>query len=291
MEQVEVKIINAFTDGSTGGNPAGVVFNADKLSSEQKLLIARKVGLSETAFVSQSDIADFRLDFFTPARQIAHCGHATIAVFSWLMKNGMIKSARSSKETIDGRREILLQGDQAYMEQKAPVYKDISPQHDAILQSLGLSGNDILPGAPISLVNTGNSFAIIPVANEEVLKNLKTDFDLITRISKAFDLVGYYVFCPGTAGSRADANARMFAPAYGIEEESGTGMAAGPLACYLYDVIGIKKEQYIIQQGRFMKSPSPSLINVNLSLDNGRIVGLMAGGNGIVMNSLWVPLQ
>ncbi|WP_245823732.1 PhzF family phenazine biosynthesis protein [Photobacterium proteolyticum] len=41
-------------------------------------------GLSETAFVSQSDVADFKLAFFTPNRRIAHCGHATIATFSCL---------------------------------------------------------------------------------------------------------------------------------------------------------------------------------------------------------------
>ena len=52
------------------------------LSNEQKILIAQKVGLSETAFFSKSTVTDFKLDFFTPTRQIAHCGHATIAAFS-----------------------------------------------------------------------------------------------------------------------------------------------------------------------------------------------------------------
>ena len=45
-------IINALVDGKTGGNPAGVVLDADDLSPKQKLEIASKIGLSETAFVS-----------------------------------------------------------------------------------------------------------------------------------------------------------------------------------------------------------------------------------------------
>jgi PhzF family phenazine biosynthesis protein len=47
-----VNIVNAFVDGGRGGNPAGVVLDADGLSAQQKQAIARLAGLSETAFVS-----------------------------------------------------------------------------------------------------------------------------------------------------------------------------------------------------------------------------------------------
>lgn len=77
--QIEVRIVNAFIDGPAGGNPAGVVVDANALTAAQKLKVARQVGLSETAFVSASDTASIKLEFFTPTRQIAHCGHATIA--------------------------------------------------------------------------------------------------------------------------------------------------------------------------------------------------------------------
>ena len=50
-QKVKVQIINAFVDNGQGGNPAGVVLNADKFTNEQKLAIAAKVGLSETAFI------------------------------------------------------------------------------------------------------------------------------------------------------------------------------------------------------------------------------------------------
>ncbi|MFZ6009121.1 MAG: PhzF family phenazine biosynthesis isomerase, partial [Bacteroidota bacterium] len=82
MKEVTIKIINAFSIQGTGGNPAGVVLNADNLSPAEKQRVAAATGLSETAFVSRSNQADFKLDFFTPVRQIAHCGHATIATFS-----------------------------------------------------------------------------------------------------------------------------------------------------------------------------------------------------------------
>lgn len=290
IQKVEVKILNAFVDNEKGGNPAGVVLNADALTNQQKLEIAQKVGLSETAFVSKSEIADFKLDFFTPTRQIAHCGHATIATFSYLSQLGKISTAHSSKETIDGKRDILIQGDLAFMEQRPPQYIGVQQSTEKILQSLGLNDKDLLENAPISIVNTGNSFAIIPVKDIDILKNIKPDFDLITQISDEFDLVGYYVFCQQTNNSERDANTRMFAPRYGIEEEAGTGMAAGPLACYLYEILGIKKDRFLIQQGWFMKHPSPSLIIVDLTIDSEKITKIMTGGKGIPMSSITVEI-
>jgi len=55
--EIAVQIINAFIDGEIGGNPAGVVLDADEFSAGQKLEIAAKVGLSETAFVSSFKIS------------------------------------------------------------------------------------------------------------------------------------------------------------------------------------------------------------------------------------------
>jgi PhzF family phenazine biosynthesis protein len=91
-------VVNAFVDNGRGGNPAGVVLNAERFSQAQKQAIAAKVGLSETAFVSPSRTADFKLEFFTPTRQIPHCGHATIATFSSLVQLGLLDGARSSTD-------------------------------------------------------------------------------------------------------------------------------------------------------------------------------------------------
>jgi len=82
----------------------------------------------------------------------------------------------------------------------------------------------------------------------------------------------------------------MFAPRYGINEESATGMAAGPLACYLCDKMGINKDVFLIEQGHLMKPPSPSVITVKLNLEGGEITGLIAGGKAKVMNSLIISI-
>ncbi|MCF7559012.1 PhzF family phenazine biosynthesis protein [Sabulilitoribacter multivorans] len=285
MKKIKVQIVNAFVDYNSGGNPAGIVLNADNLSNIEKLEITSKVGLSETAFVSKSTVADFKLDFFTPIRQIAHCGHATIATFSYLKQLNLLKTKISSKETIDGLRRIQIEGEFAFMEQLSPKFVNVSHKQDLILESIGLKVTDLLPNAPIQLVNTGNSFIIIPVKNTEILKKATPNYDLITEISTELDLIGYYIFTQDLNDPERDATTRMFAPRYGILEEAGTGMAAGTLAGYLYNTLKIKKNRFFIQQGKFMQPPSTSLIIVDLTIEKEKIKSIMAGGKGMLIEA------
>ncbi|MEH6825398.1 MAG: PhzF family phenazine biosynthesis protein [Motiliproteus sp.] len=274
--KVTINVVNAFIDGAFGGNPAGVVLDADALTDQQRLTIAKTVGLSETAFVSASSVADFKLDFFTPSRQIAHCGHATVAVFSHLAQTGRIGQGWSSKETIDGTRKVLIKDGMAFMEQRAPQYTEVESYHTAILDSLGLTEQQLLL-AP-KWVNTGNSFVVVGVKNQQDLAQLEINYEAIKSVSESLDLIGYYIFTTQTHTPGRDVATRMLAPRYGIDEEAGTGMAAGPMACYLYDQMAIKKDHFTIEQGYLMRPPSPSVIDVTLEISPAGITSLMAGG-------------
>lgn len=289
---IQAQIVNGFETEGGGGNPAGVVLDADQLSENDMLRIAAKIGLSETAFVSASDTEGFKLDFFTPNRRIAHCGHATIAVFSYLAELGRVAEGDTSKETVDGPRKISIKHGAAYMEQLAPTYRmaDDWVKDDVtvaeVLQSLGLTESDLTTGVGPMLVNTGNSFIVVGVKDGATLRDLKPDFERISAISEKLDLIGYYVFTTDRNATDKDATTRMFAPRYAIEEESATGMAAGPLACVLHDHMHLDKDVLLIEQGRFMQPASPSLITVELAIENGKIQNLMAGGEGKVSRIL-----
>ncbi|QJQ98840.1 PhzF family phenazine biosynthesis protein [Halomonas sp. PGE1] len=291
--QIDVQIVNAFIDGNAGGNPAGVVVDANALTAAQKLKVARQIGLSETAFVSASVRATIRLEFFTPTRQIAHCGHATIATFSLLRQLGIIGVGRHAKETVDGNRDILVEDGMAFMEQRAPAYAPIEMASDLggrIMASLGLANAESLGvGAPC-VVNTGNAFLLVPLPDERAVAELSPRLPLVESISDELDLIGYYVFSTETQVKGRHAGARMFAPRFGIAEEAATGMAAGPLACYLHDHLGVAEREMLIEQGRLMQPPSPSVIRVELELADGKISRLMAGGAARVMSTLRVEV-
>lgn len=278
---ITVQIVNAFVDGNEGGNPAGVVLDADELDHQAKLDIAKRVGLSETAFVSRSDKATFKLDFYTPSMQIAHCGHATIAAFCRMRELGRIGDGTMSKETIDGNRVVIVEGETAYMQQRTPVYTPVGPGSDLerrVFDSLSIDCGRLADGLGLAVVNTGNSFLIVPMRDEASLSALRPNLQAVSLLSEELDLVGFYPFAAlAPEGSRA-ATARMFAPRYGINEESATGMAAGPLACYLHQSRRAAGPGLQIEQGHFMQPASPSVIQVNLQIEGDAVTGLMAGG-------------
>lgn len=295
MKKITARIINAFVDDGKGGNPAGVILNADTLTPAEKQVIAARIGVSETAFVSESKTADFKLEFFTPTRQIPHCGHATIATFIYFLQQGRLKAGRSSKETIDGNRDIILLDNMAFMEQIAPKYTSLREtasglRLEEVLSSLGISASDLLPGHEPIVVNTGNNFLLVPLKNQSVLKNIRPNFNAISRISEPLDLIGFYPFSTETFVPGRQATSRMFGPWYGIVEEAATGMAAGPLACYLHDHMGVQQGRMVIEQGFLMNPPSPSEIIVDLNLQDGRIIGLMAGGRAKVSREFEIEI-
>lgn len=199
-KSIPAQIVNGFVAGMIGGNPAGVVLDADGLTDTDMLNIATKIGLSETAFVSRSETEAFKLDFFTPNRRIAHCGHATVATFSYLAELGKISEGEASKETVDGPRKIVIKNGAAYMEQLAPKYRmpdDWTKDGvtvNSVLRSLGLSAKDLDPRAEPVLVNTGNNFIVVGVTDASVLRDLNPDQTQIAEISEKLDLIGYYVF-------------------------------------------------------------------------------------------------
>ncbi|RAK52515.1 PhzF family phenazine biosynthesis protein [Phenylobacterium deserti] len=272
--EIELLQVAAFTSGGAGGNPAGLVLGADGLSTSDKQALASRAGLSETAFISRSEVATLKLEFFTPTRQIAHCGHATIAAFGYLGASGRLPAGRHTKETIDGLREVFVDGGRAAMQQRPPVYDDVDAAE--MLSALGLTPSQVdRRFAPVR-VDTGNGFVLVGLNAPDDLTGVTPDLAALHDLSELHDLVGVYVFAL-TPDSATAATTRMFAPRYGIAEEAATGMAAGPLGCLLNDR-GLAGASTLIEQGRFMHPPSPSRLQVDLTVRDGRIQDVRVSG-------------
>ena len=112
MQSLVMKHVDVFTTNPFGGNPAGVISEADALSSEIMLAIAGEMNLSETTFVTlpSTDEALFRIRFFTPSEEVNLSGHAIIASCYALIEDGrffppdMTESSRISMLGISLRK-------------------------------------------------------------------------------------------------------------------------------------------------------------------------------------------
>lgn len=123
MENIEVFLVNAFTKDESGGNPAGVVLNADSLNDADKLHIAQVIGYSETAFVSSDAEVDFEVSFFTTTDEVDFCGHATLATFSVLHQKGFITDGQYRQRTKAGVLPVSVNAlGEVTMEQALPTF-------------------------------------------------------------------------------------------------------------------------------------------------------------------------
>jgi len=262
MRMVTVELVDAFIDGGAGGNVAGIVFEgAAELSTAQRQEIARQVAVSETAFVLRSETADYKLEFYTPTRPIPHCGHATVGTFARLAETGRLERKEVVNETVDGPRRIRIQDERAFLEQvPARLTRLDDPTTRQILASLGIAKEQLLSDGGPFLADNGNRSIQIGLADSGVLRSLRPDMDRVRDITIRLDAVCYYAFSITSVIPGRDATARMFGPAYGIPEESATGMAAGPLACWLDAKTGGRRDGFSIEQGHMMSPASPSLI-------------------------------
>ena len=274
---VDVYVAVAFSKDAKGGNKAGVVLGRSELTSVQKAAIAKEMGYSETAFVLDSDKADFKLQYFTPTEEVPLCGHATIAAFSTLKLLNMLDKPDCTIETEAGILNIHIKDDGLIlMEQNRPAYLEVL---DSDIFTGCIERNFIDHRFPIQIVSTGLNDVMLPVDSVEHLEQLSPDFEMIANMSKEKEVVGVHAF---TIIKESDVTAicRNFAPLYGIDEESATGTANCALACYLFKYYK-QQSQYVFEQGHNMGDISR--IVVNLSYHENVIDYVFVGGYGYLL--------
>lgn len=277
---VKVHVVSAFSKDNNGGNKAGLVFNRPDLSPIQKMAVAKELGYAETAFVTKSSMADFRLEYFTPTEEVPLCGHATIGTFAFLSLMNKLSKNEYTIETKSGILFIRITSDgMIYMEQNLPTYSDVLSVN---LFSDCLDTNSIDSKLPIQIVSTGLRDILLPIKSSEELKKLKPNFSVMTELSKKQNVIGVHAFALENKENNVTAICRNFAPLYDIDEESATGTSNCGLACYLFKYIE-KKSKYIFEQGYNLNSPSR--IMVNLRTHNDIIDAVFVGGFGIYIET------
>lgn len=280
---IKVYVASAFCKDETGGNKAGVVLYENGLTNDEKKKIAKIVGYAETAFVTETPEADFKIEYFTPAEEVPLCGHATIATFGVLKYLNNLDKDSYTIETKSGILNINLKENQIFMEQNIPVfYEELS--YKEIKNSFDI--DCINKNIPIQIVSTGLKDILIPIKNEEVLWQLKPNFEYITEISKKYNVVGMHLY----TFSNDKVMCRNFAPLYDVNEESATGTSNCALAGLLFKKLNIKKDIYAFEQGYSLKAPSQIIVKV-ISYDKENIDKIFVGGNSKFLKIMDINLS
>ena len=206
---LKISQIDAFTDRPFAGNPAAVCLLPAWRDEAWMQNVAAEMNLAETAFlVRRGD--DFELRWFTPEVEVDLCGHATLASAHYLWECGDLQNGAEARfHTKSGVLIAKQQGAAVELDFPATPASRVEPP-DGLLAALGVE--------PLS-IGCNRFDLLVEVASEDELRAIEPDF----RALKKVDVRGTIV----TAISDGDYDfvSRLFAPAFGIDEDPVTGSA------------------------------------------------------------------
>lgn len=262
--------VDAFTDRPLGGNPCAILFDTDEMDSETMLAVAREMNLSETAFVRNSQVADFGARYFTPAEEIPLAGHPTIATTFALVDSGRLKITNShSRITLELQAgtipvDIFIgEGKITHIvmsQQKPRFLSTYAPE--TVMKVFGLTVDDAPLDFPLQTVSTGTPQLMIPVRNLDVLRRAQVDIEAYSQLRSSSDFFSPHLFCLEGVTKQGNTFARHFGVPPDTPEDPFTGSATGGMAAYLWRYGLIEEPTFTAEQGHWMNRPGVASVEV-----------------------------
>lgn len=259
--------VAAFSDGETGGNPAGVMI-ADALPSEAQMQkIAAEVGYSETVFAARQTDGKWMTRYFSPESEVPFCGHATIALGAALADqfgpNVWTLSLRHTEITIEGSQNGKIYS--ASLQSPPTSHSKIAAETlGAILELLGYGADDLDKDMPPMSISAGANHIVLSLNSRKKLAAMQYDLDAGRTLMNAMGLTT--IMLAWQESERLFHVRNAFASG-GVLEDPATGAAAAAFAGYLRDSGKLSGGEINIIQGEDMGSRS--LIKAVLSGEKG----------------------
>lgn len=244
-----IYLVDAFTNESFKGNPAGVVPDAKRLDSDKMQKIARELNTSETAFVTSTDKTTYRVRYFSPFEEVEFCGHSTLATFYVLALRGYIIPIESGVKPVtiltnNSKVKVDIhffnyEIENIVVKMGSPKEIGVVKDRERLLQALNLKSEDIDDKfKDIKIFSLGSKYAFIPLKSKELLDNIKINREKLRALLEDWDLFGVQPFYFPTINSNT-VFTRNFSLVTYVREEPATATACGILI-YL-----LKKEGFI----------------------------------------------
>lgn len=211
--------VDAFADRPFAGNPAAVCILTTPRDEVWMQNVAAEMNLSETAFLYPAG-GDWRLRWFTPAVEVALCGHATLASAHVLWEEGHLAPAAEARfHTKSGLLTCRRAGEWTEMDFPAKPESEF-PAPEGMARALGVD--------PVYVGRSQFDY-LVEVDSEETVRALAPDIGLLATVEARGVIVTARA---SSAEAGYDFVSRFFAPRAGVNEDPVTGSAHCVLAPY-----------------------------------------------------------
>lgn len=232
MPTLPIVQVDAFTATPFGGNPATVCVLKTARDEKWMASVAMEMNLSETAFLvpaapDANGETAFHLRWFTPAIEVALCGHATLASAHVLWSEGHLQPHAAARfHTKSGLLTCTRAGDWIEMDFPATFVQSADPPAQ-LSEALG---------AEFKFTGRSKFDYLVELADEAAVRALQPNQHLLRQLP----VRGVIATAPASPSSAGlyDFVSRFFAPGAGVDEDPVTGSAHCALAPYWAERFG-----------------------------------------------------
>jgi PhzF family phenazine biosynthesis protein len=206
----QIWYIDAFAGRSFAGNPAAVCLLNEEADERWMQSLARETNLPATVF-ARPDGDAFSLRWFSPATELAFCGHGTLAAAHALWESGNLDRSRAATfQTPAGRLGATWRDGWVELDLPAERAHPVAPPAD-LLHAVGVS--------PRACARNRFDY-LLELESEAAVRAVTPNLALLRAVATR----GVIVTAP-SATPGYDFVSRFFAPSAGIDEDSVTGSA------------------------------------------------------------------
>jgi len=217
--QLEFYQVDAFSDRPFSGNPAMVYRLESWPADELMQQIAAEHNLSETAFVVR-EAQGWRIRWFTPATEIALCGHATLASAFVLFEVYNEPAQRIDFNSQSGPLSVSREDGLLWLDFPRRESRRIDGLEEA---------ERVLRTKVVEVLGANELFVVLE--SEQAVLDCRPDMAALAKLPWPGAIVT-------ARGSRHDFVSRYFAPAIGIDEDPVTGSTHCCLIPYWAERLG-----------------------------------------------------
>lgn len=204
--------------------------------------IAKEVGFNETAFIVPSEVADFRIRYFTPGHEMNLCGHATMGTVYALDQEGYLTSDYFTIETNAGilpihisrtKNELFIK-----MQHAKPEFKQFTGSKSDLAASLGLTDKDLCEHIPIVYGSTGTWTLIVPIKQLDSFSKMVPQTLDFPHVLIDMPKASVHPICMEVRDKENDMHARHFSSPYSWTiEDAVTGTGSGVMGAYYKEFV------------------------------------------------------
>lgn len=201
--ELEINIIDAFTDTVFRGNQAAVIATESWLPDDIMQSIAAENNLSETAFLVKENPTTYGIRWFSPISEIAFCGHATLASAFVLFNRNPENEVFNFKADAVGILPVTKNSDYTLTMNFPNMAPDpVTEVPREIQEGLSIQPAELYRNKQAYFVIYNSEKDVLSVErNNEILKRLKPYDVVVTSRSESpeYDFISRY-FWPANGG-------------------------------------------------------------------------------------------